>query len=70
MSELARTGDRWLDSYDGPRPLRGKPRTAQRGGRCAICGGPIAPGEGYVWSEEHRRGAHWGCGTVEERKHG
>ncbi len=64
------TGDDFLDAYTGPRPLRGDPLVAQRDGRCVICGGRIRRGEQYIWSSEHSRGAHVGCGTVRARRAG
>lgn len=68
MTDLCTVGDAYLDSYQGPRPLRGRHVTARRSGRCVICGGRIEPGELYVWSDDHGRGAHLGCGTLTERK--
>lgn len=65
---LADTGDRWLDSYAGERPLRGRHVTARRSGRCTICGRTIGAGESYFWNDDHRRGACDRCGTLPERK--
>ncbi|HOU90767.1 MAG TPA: hypothetical protein PLU22_06950 [Polyangiaceae bacterium] len=68
MSELALTGDGFLDSYTGERPLRGRHVVARRSGRCTICGGTIRAGSSYIWSEQHRRGACVGCGTLPDRR--
>lgn len=68
MSELALTGDAYVDSYDGPRPLRGRHVTARRSGKCTICGRTIAAGESYFWNDECRRGACDRCGTLPERR--
>jgi hypothetical protein len=57
----------WLEAYQGPRPLRGQPRYAERPGRCAVCGGAIKPGELYLWSNEYHRGGHVGCATLEHK---